>query len=282
MVNLENLLKNEEEFVSLMLQRTSLVFSEDKIHKVRNSVVGLCGFGGVGAICAELIARWGVKKIRLFDKDFYEPTNLNRQLFATTKTLGRPKTQVAAERIKEIYPFVDIESIVQDRVSNDNVYEFVDGLDVLIQTTDSPSSLLFYKAAELKKIPLVNGYASVIGGFVTVFDFRDRIKRSIWERLKDFLKWRGRKDITKMTREELDELDEKWGIGTAPSINFITNMVGCFIVAETIKLLTGYGKVVKYPYRISFNVFEPSLKIERSGSFREYFQFRKIKKFIRK
>ena len=65
-------------------------------------LVAIVGLGGVGAITAELLARWGVKRFRLLDMDRYESSNLNRQLFATSKTLGRYKAEVAAERIMEI------------------------------------------------------------------------------------------------------------------------------------------------------------------------------------
>jgi len=263
---------SESEFLNLMLHRTALCFSPEEIERVKRATIGIAGLGGVGAITAELMARWGVKRFRLFDKDIYEPTNLNRQLYATTKTIGRYKVEVTAERLREINPWTEIEMMIKDRVCNENIYDFVEGLDLLIQTTDSPSSLLFYKAAEIKRVPVVNGYASLTGGFVTVFDYRHKCRPSLLERIKDFIKWRGLKKITQMTREELDALDEKWGIGTTPSINFITNMVGCLIVAEAVKLLTGRGRSIKYPKRIEFDVFEPHLKISKFGTIKEYLQ----------
>ena len=253
-------------FTDLMLHRSSLFFSREELDKIMNTTVAIAGLGGVGAITAELLARWGIKKFRLLDKDKYEPTNLNRQLFATSKTLGQYKVDVAAKRIKEINPYTKIEMAIKDRISSENSHEFLKGADILIQTTDSPSSLLFYKIAQRYKVPVVNGYTTITGGYVSVYDYRFSKCYSFLERIKNYLKWRSMKKITKMTLKELDELDRKWGHKTSASINFVTNAVGCLIVAEAIKLLSGRGEVVKYPYQIEFDLFSIKLKKKKMYS----------------
>ena len=91
------------------------------MEKVRDTVFAIAGFGGVGAITVELLARWGIRKFRLLDKDRYEPSNLNRQIFASSKTFGQYKADVAAERIKEINPYAEIEMVIRDRVDNKNI-----------------------------------------------------------------------------------------------------------------------------------------------------------------
>src|SRR3989339_722890 len=134
----------KEQYLSGMLERTGLLYNRQAIEKVMNTVFVIAGFGGVGAITAELLARWGIKRFRLLDMDKYDPSNLNRQMFATSKTLGRYKADVAAERILEINPYAEIEKLIKEPVSNENVYDFVKGAGMIIQTTDSPSSQLFY------------------------------------------------------------------------------------------------------------------------------------------
>ena len=267
-------------FTDLMLQRSSLFFSREELDKIMNTTVAIAGLGGVGAITAELLSRWGIKKFRLLDKDKYEPTNLNRQLFATTKTLGQYKVDVAAKRIREINPHAKIEMIIKDRINNENGHKFLKGADILIQTTDSPSSLLFYKIAQQYKVPVVNGYATVTGGYVSVYDYRFSKCYSLFEKIKDYLKWRGMKKITQMTPEELDKLDKKWGHGITASINFVTNTVGCLIVAEAIKLLSGRGKVVKYPYQIEFDLFKPYLKKKKIHSLLNLANYKKLLKIF--
>jgi len=263
-------------FTDLMLQRSSLFFSREELDKIMNTTVAIAGLGGVGAITAELLARWGIKKFRLLDKDKYEPTNLNRQLFATTKTLGQYKVDVAAKRIREINPYAEIEMIIKEPITNENGHRFLKDVDILIQTTDSPSGLIFYKIAQRYKIPVVNGYTTITGGYVSVYDYRFSKCYSLFERIKDYLKWRGMKKITEMTLKELDELDRKWGHKTSASINFVTNTVGCLIVAEAIKLLSGRGEVIKYPYRIEFDLFSPRLKKKKIYSLFDLLNYKKL------
>lgn len=257
---------NEQEYITGMLNRTALVFTQAELDNICNSTFAIAGLGGVGAITAELIARWGVKRFRLFDKDRYELSNLNRQLFATSKTLERLKVEVAAERIKEINPYSEIDMAIADQVDNQNVHEFVEGADIIIQTTDSPSSKLFYLAAQKHKVPLVNGYSTITGCRIQVFDYRNSDCTSFLESLWTRLKFRNQKPIDKMDRDELDAFDRKYVHATAPSIDFITNTVGCLIVAEAVKLLTGRGKIVRYPRAIDYDIFRSKLKIINSNS----------------
>ena len=156
-------------FTDLMLQRSSLFFSREELDKIMNTTVAIAGLGGVGAITAELLARWGIKKFRLLDKDKYEPTNLNRQLFATTKTLGQYKVDVAAKRIREINPYAEIEMMIKEPITNENGHRFLKDVDILIQTTDSPSGLIFYKIAQRNKVPVVNGYTTITGGYAVSY-----------------------------------------------------------------------------------------------------------------
>ena len=267
----------EKEYIAGMLDRSALFFSQAELDKVRNSTFAIAGLGGVGAITAELIARWGVKKIRLFDKDHYDRSNLNRQLFATSKTLNKLKVEVAAERIKEINPYAEIEMTIADQVDNENVHEFVEGADIIIQTTDSPSSKLFYLAAQKHRVPLVNGYSTITGCRIQTFDYQNSKCTTFLDPLWNRLKFRNQKSLDKMTRQELNLFDEQYVHATAPSINFVTNMVGCLIVAEAIKVIIGKSKVVYYPRYLEFDVFNFKMKIGRSTS---VFDLKNIKKLF--
>ena len=256
----------EQEYIAGMLNRSALFFTQTELGKVRNSTFAIAGLGGVGAITAELIARWGVKKIRLFDKDRYDPSNLNRQLFATAKTLGRLKVEVAAERIKEINPYAQIELSIADQVDNKNVHKFVKGADIIIQTTDSPSSKLFYLAAQKHKVPLVNGYSTITGCRIQTFDYHKSDCTSFLDSVWNRLRFRNQKPLDKMNRQELNAFDYQYIHPTAPSINFVTNIAGCLIVAEAIKLLSCKGKVIKYPRAIDYDIFQSRFRIIRPNS----------------
>jgi tRNA threonylcarbamoyladenosine dehydratase len=92
-------------------ERTSLVIGEDKTSILQNSHVLIIGLGGVGSYAAEAIARAGVGKLTIVDGDVVDPTNRNRQLQALATTHGMGKAALMTERILQINPEVDIETI---------------------------------------------------------------------------------------------------------------------------------------------------------------------------
>ncbi len=84
--------------------RTIAVLGEDAITKLKNCRVAVFGVGGVGSYTVEALARAGVGSIDLIDNDTFNVTNINRQLYATHKTIGQYKVDVAAARILDINP----------------------------------------------------------------------------------------------------------------------------------------------------------------------------------
>jgi tRNA A37 threonylcarbamoyladenosine dehydratase len=88
--------------------RTELILGKNAIEKLQNARVAVFGLGGVGSHAAEALARSGVGALDLVDNDKVCPTNINRQLFATTKTVGEYKVDVAKKRLEEINPEIKI------------------------------------------------------------------------------------------------------------------------------------------------------------------------------
>ncbi len=86
--------------------RTELLFGKDAMERLYNSRVAVFGIGGVGGYTAEALARSGIGTLDLIDDDLVCLTNINRQIFATRKTVGKYKVDVAKERILEINPAV--------------------------------------------------------------------------------------------------------------------------------------------------------------------------------
>ena len=270
----------EVQYIEGMLKRSQAVLSKEDVERIKNTTFALAGFGGVGSIVAELLARWGVKKFRLFDKDKYDLTNLNRQLFCTSQTIGESKVEATARRIKEINPYAEIEMKIIERSNYENTERFVNGADFIIQTTDQPSSQLFYIAARKYKVPLVNAYASLTGCTLTFFDYKHSNCYHWIDKLKDNIKWKNMKPIIEMTNQELDELDKKWNPGSPPSFNFITNLCGCLLVAEAFKYITGKGKACHYPRSLELNIINWKLKITNSFSPFNKKNIKKIFKYI--
>lgn len=84
--------------------RTEMLFGKEAMQKLAASRVAVFGIGGVGGFTVEALARSGVGAIDLIDNDTVSLTNINRQIIATTDTVGKYKVDVAAERIKQINP----------------------------------------------------------------------------------------------------------------------------------------------------------------------------------
>lgn len=89
-------------------QRTELLLDKGSMEKLYASTVCVVGIGGVGGACAEALVRCGVGNIILFDHDTIDISNVNRQLFATTKNVGTQKTTAAKERLLDINPKLNL------------------------------------------------------------------------------------------------------------------------------------------------------------------------------
>ena len=119
------------------------------MERLRRARVVVAGLGAVGSYAVEGLARAGVGHLRLVDFDTIHPTNINRQLYALHSTLGRSKTEVAAERVRDINPACDIEALnlfiessTLDRVLAGEPDALIDAIDSL-----SPKVALLTAAA---------------------------------------------------------------------------------------------------------------------------------------
>ena len=89
-------------------KRTEMLIGENALNKLKNCRVAVFGIGGVGGICAEALVRSGIGTLDIIDNDIVDITNLNRQIIATHKTVGKNKVDVYEKRAKEINPEVII------------------------------------------------------------------------------------------------------------------------------------------------------------------------------
>lgn len=120
-----------------IFQRTELLLGENYILKAKEKKVILFGVGGVGSWCAETLIRSGIGELTIVDSDLVAPSNINRQLMATTKTIGKIKTKVLKERLLEINPEAKITAL-QKIYSEDTYSDFeLDSYDFIIDAIDS-------------------------------------------------------------------------------------------------------------------------------------------------
>ena len=120
-----------------IFNRTSLLLGNDVMDCIYQKRVIIFGLGGVGSWCAESLVRSGIKELVLVDSDRVCVTNVNRQLMATTKTVGQVKVEVLKNRLLEINPHANIIAL-QDIYEEANTEKFqLDTFDYIIDAIDS-------------------------------------------------------------------------------------------------------------------------------------------------
>lgn len=97
--------------MSDQLIRTCLLIGDEPVERLKNAKVAVFGVGGVGGFCVEALARAGVGTLHLYDDDTVSESNLNRQIAALHSTLGQPKAEVMAQRVKDINPDCQVKAI---------------------------------------------------------------------------------------------------------------------------------------------------------------------------
>lgn len=107
------------------MSRTALLLGEENILKLQNKNVLIVGLGGVGGICAEMIARAGVGKMTIVDGDVVDLSNCNRQIAALHSNASIFKAQVMAERIRDINPAIELQ-VLTDFLETDKTVTVVE------------------------------------------------------------------------------------------------------------------------------------------------------------
>ena len=106
-------------------ERTKLVVKDEGLQKLEHSHVLVVGLGGVGAFVAEFLARAGVGHLTIVDGDVVDITNKNRQLIALHSTIGQPKAELVAQRLRDINPHIVLE-VINDFLTPETAYDLVD------------------------------------------------------------------------------------------------------------------------------------------------------------
>lgn len=120
-----------------IFKRTELLLGDELMDRIGNVRVIVFGVGGVGSWCVESLVRSGIKNITIVDSDRICITNINRQLMATTKTIGKVKVDVLKERLQDINPTVQITALQQIYSAETSESFQLDTYDYIIDAIDS-------------------------------------------------------------------------------------------------------------------------------------------------
>ena len=137
---------------SAIFRRSELLLGGEAMDRIAQKRVIIFGVGGVGSWCAESLVRSGVCHLTIVDSDCVCTSNINRQLMATTKTVGQPKVDVLKERLLSINPSAEITAL-QKVFNEETASEFeLDSYDYIIDAIDSlkDKALLILMATRTK------------------------------------------------------------------------------------------------------------------------------------
>jgi len=145
-----------------LVDRNIGLLTEAEQDRLRTAKACVFGMGGLGGVALEVLVRAGVGRFAIVDKDAFEATNLNRQVFALDRTLGRMKIDVAEEWARAINPDVVIEKA--PRVGEDNVAGLLQDSGVAVLAIDQlEACLVISREARRMGVPLVEGWALPYG-----------------------------------------------------------------------------------------------------------------------
>lgn len=139
-----------------IFQRTELLVGAEAVERIARARVIIFGVGGVGSWCAETLVRSGIHHLTMVDGDEVVASNINRQLMATTATIGQPKVEVLRERLKLINPDAEIEAIC-GRYNEETADSFrLEQYDYVIDAIDSlkDKALLINHVTRLQGVQL--------------------------------------------------------------------------------------------------------------------------------
>ena len=235
---------NENINLEKIYDRTKLILGNDKFHKLKNVKIVILGIGGVGSYTLEALARVGIGNIVIVDKDIVDITNINRQLIATTKTIGLKKVDVAKERIKDINPNINViekyltinKDNIKDIITEDVSYviDCIDDFEAKIEAIE-------YCYTNNIKIISSMGMANKLNPLdIKVADINKTIQcklaKKVRKRLKELnvnkLKVAYSIEETKKINKELI-IDSNLG-----SVSFVPSVAGLIIASEVVKDLT--------------------------------------------
>lgn len=136
-----------------MQLRTELLLGNENLARIKGAKVLIFGLGGVGSWCAEALVRSGISHITLVDSDVVCVSNCNRQLMATSRTVGKVKVAALRERLLEINPQADIKALCMVYSKTTAASFHMEQYDFIIDAIDSltPKADLILRATSLPK-----------------------------------------------------------------------------------------------------------------------------------
>lgn len=221
--------------------RTEKLIGTAGLKKLGNAHVAVFGLGGVGSFTVEALARVGVGSLTLIDNDIVAPSNINRQLYALNSTIGRSKTELALERVKDINPECKVEIITEFYLPENRDLFFTRDYTYIVDAIDTVTAKIdLVVQAEKRGIPIISamGAGNKLDPFAfKVADIFDTSVCPLCRVMRRELRARGIKSL-KLVYSQEPPVQNRQGAGdkTPPaSISFVPSVAGLLLASEVVK-----------------------------------------------
>ncbi len=224
--------------------RSEKILGPEGLCRLARSRVAVFGIGGVGSYAAEGLCRAGVGRFLLVDHDIISPSNINRQIHATTKTVGKEKSAVMKNRILDINPAAQVHTINEFYTPENAALFFDEPLDYIVDAVDTVSAKLsLVLEAKRRDIPIISSMGTGNKLDPTQFKVADIYKTRVCPLarvMRRELKKSGIPDLKVVYSEEMplpsscpaDEGQDKVVPG---SVSFVPSVAGLIIAGEVVR-----------------------------------------------
>lgn len=215
--------------------RTENLIGKDKLNILQNSHIAVFGIGGVGGYVTEALIRAGVGKIDIIDNDTVSESNINRQIIATTKNIGKYKVDVMKERILDINPDATVNAYNTLYLPNTADQFNFSKYDYVVDAVDNVTAKIeLVLRANNSNVPIISSMGTGNKLDPTAFEVSDIYKTEICPLAKVMrteLKKRGVKKLKVVYSKEKPITNQR----PPASISFVPSVAGLIIASEVIK-----------------------------------------------
>ena len=228
--------------------RTELLIGKEGVEKLQKVKVAIFGIGGAGSFVVEGLVRAGVSNFVLIDNDIISLTNLNRQIIASHKTIGKNKVDVAKERILEINPEAKVNTFQEFFMPDSEKNIITEDLDYVVDCVDTVTAKLeIIMQCEKLNIPVISAMGTGNKLDPSRFEITDIYKTSVCPLAKVMRKELRNRNINSLkviySKEEpikptdySDMEEENTAKKFVPgSISFVPSVAGLMIAGEVVK-----------------------------------------------
>ena len=230
--------------------RTEMLIGTEGMEKLNNAKVAIFGIGGVGSFVCEGLARSGIGNFILVDYDKTDESNINRQLIATTKTIGKYKVDLMKERILEINPKANVEVYKEFYMADSEIDIITEDLTYAVDCVDTiMAKIAIVCSCDAIDVPVISSMGTGNKLNPSMFEVADIYETSVCPLARIMKKDFRKRNIEKLkvvySKEQpintndcaINQQDSKYKVNG--SVSFVPSVAGLIIAGEVIKDIVG-------------------------------------------